>query len=71
MSRKQWLAISQPIPVQVLTKPQYARVFYPDEPGLFQNRAKLANEVLGLPEEDLDECTRRAIERVEKNGQMG
>ena len=49
----------------------YARVFYPDEPGLFQNRAKLANEVLGLPEEDLDDCTRKAIERVQQNGQMG
>ena len=48
----------------------YSRVFYPGEPGLFQNRAKLANEVLGLPEEDLDECTRKALKRVEQDGQM-
>ena len=27
----------------------HARGFWPDEPGLYQNRAMLANEVLGLP----------------------
>lgn len=47
----------------------YSRVFYPDEPGLFQNRAKLANEVLGLPEEDLDECSKKAIARAMETGQ--
>ncbi len=49
----------------------YARVFYPGEPGLFQKRAKLANEVLGLPVEDLDECSKKAIARATENGQMG
>ena len=49
----------------------YARGFYPDEPGLFEKRAKLANEVLGLPKEDLDESTKKAIARVEQDGQLG
>ena len=51
-------------------KTLYSRLWYPDEPALFEKRAKLANEMLGLPKEDLDECTKKAIKLVEENGQM-
>jgi NmrA-like family len=46
----------------------YARLFYPEEPGFFEKRLTLANEVLGLPQEDFDFCTKRAIERAEATG---
>ncbi|KAG0301568.1 hypothetical protein BGZ99_003392, partial [Dissophora globulifera] len=38
----------------------YARTFYPDGSGNFEH--KLNNDILGLPKEDLDEATKRAIE---------
>lgn len=45
----------------------YSRVFYPedadgDSAGAFEKRHKLINGVLGLPEEDLDERTKIAVE---------
>lgn len=43
----------------------YARVFFPDGSGDYSG--KVENELLGLGEEDLDECTRRALE-VEATG---
>ncbi|KAJ5757014.1 uncharacterized protein N7511_007196 [Penicillium nucicola] len=42
----------------------YTRVFYKDGSGDFSGKGTL-NRVLGLPEEDLDEATKRAIERSE------
>lgn len=40
----------------------YVRMFYPGGEGHYEARGLLHNDVLGLPKEDLDECTRRAIE---------
>lgn len=41
----------------------YARAFYPEEPGVIEHK-RLANDVLGLEKEDLDFCTRRAVDRT-------
>jgi len=40
-----------------------SRVFFDDGNGDFEKRRGLANDVLGLPREDLDEATRRVVER--------
>lgn len=40
----------------------YTRVFYQDGSGDFQTSKGLSNELLGLPEEDLDERTKVAID---------
>ena len=45
-----------------LPKLLYTRVFYPDAPGDFESKGTL-NKMLGLPEENVDEATKRAIER--------
>ncbi|KAK7227392.1 hypothetical protein V2G26_015395 [Clonostachys chloroleuca] len=45
----------------------YTRVFYPNGDGDIEERYGLANEVLGLPKEDLDEASARAIELAAKN----
>lgn len=42
----------------------YSRVFFPNGDGEFGARHTLANEVLGLPKEDLDDATKDAIEMV-------
>jgi hypothetical protein len=42
----------------------YTRVFYDDGSGDFSGKGTL-NSVLGMPKEDLDEATKRAIERSE------
>jgi len=42
----------------------YARLFYPD--GACDLQAKLANDVLGLPKEDLDSATKEALEMVKR-----
>jgi hypothetical protein len=42
----------------------YARAFYPDEPSEFS--AKAQNELLGLPEESLDEATQVGIDLVKE-----
>ena len=39
-----------------------ARVFYPDGSGDFEHKGTL-NTLLGLPEEDIDEATKVAVER--------
>lgn len=39
----------------------YTRVFYPNGGGNFQEKYTLANDILQLPKEDLDTCTRKAI----------
>ena len=41
----------------------YTRVFFPDDSGNFEKRKGTANELLGLPKEDIDEATKAAIER--------
>ncbi|KAJ7579838.1 hypothetical protein C8J56DRAFT_283094 [Mycena floridula] len=43
----------------------YSRVFYPDGCGNYEDRHGLANELLGLPKEDLDEFTKIAVKRSE------
>ena len=49
----------------------YTRVFYPNGDGDFEHSRGLANGVLGLPKEDLDEATRRAIKLVEEGKDLG
>lgn len=44
-------------------KAMYTRVFYPNGGGDFAYRG-LSNDVLGLPKEDLDDATRRAVDMV-------
>ena len=46
----------------------YTRVFYPNGDGNYEEKRGLANKVLGLPKEDLDEATKRAIALFEKEG---
>lgn len=43
----------------------YARMFYPNGDGDFEPAHGLANKVLGLPKEDLDECTKSVLAMVE------
>ncbi|PFH63435.1 hypothetical protein XA68_10026 [Ophiocordyceps unilateralis] len=42
----------------------YTRTFYPNGDGNFEAKYGLANDVLGLPKEDLDEATKRTLEMV-------
>ena len=44
----------------------YTRVFYPDGSGNYEASLGLHNDILGLPKEDLDEYTRKAVEFSEK-----
>lgn len=46
-------------------KAMYARGFFPDGGVDFASSKGLANQVLGLPTDDLDEATKRALEMVE------
>ncbi|KAF4447490.1 putative oxidoreductase CipA-like [Fusarium austroafricanum] len=43
----------------------YARIFYPNGDGNIEAKHRLANEALGLPKEDLDEASKRAMDMVE------
>ncbi|KYK59052.1 hypothetical protein DCS_00179 [Drechmeria coniospora] len=43
----------------------YTRTFFPDGGGNFEATRGLANDVLGLPKEDVDEATRRALAMVD------
>jgi len=45
----------------------YTRIFYDDGCGNFEARRGVSNEMLGLPKEDLDEATARAIERADSD----
>lgn len=47
------------------SKALYARLFYPNGDGDYESKRGLANKVLGLPKEDLDECTQVAVQMVE------
>ena len=46
-------------------KALYSRTMYPNGGGDYQSSRGLANELLGLPKDDLDEATKRAVEMVE------
>lgn len=48
-------------------KMMYTRVFYPDGCGDFERNKGTLNSLLDLPEEDIDEATKAAIERSEKS----
>ncbi|KAF2096951.1 NAD(P)-binding protein [Rhizodiscina lignyota] len=48
-----------------LAKAMYARVFFPNGDGDYESNRGLANDVLGLKKDDLDESTKRAVEMVE------
>lgn len=43
----------------------YSRAFYPNGDGNYEEKHGLANEALGLPKEDFDEATKRAVAMVE------
>lgn len=45
----------------------YTRIFYDDGNGDFETRRGVSNKLLGLPEEDIDEATKRAIKRSEES----
>lgn len=45
-------------------KMMYTRVFFPDGSGDTEHNKGTINAVLGLPKDDLDEATARAIERA-------
>lgn len=44
-------------------KAMYTRVFFPDGCGNFEDNKGTLNSLLGLPKENIDEATKRAIER--------
>ncbi|KAG9234236.1 putative oxidoreductase CipA [Amylocarpus encephaloides] len=44
----------------------YARSFFADGAGNYETSKGLSNDLLGLPKEDFDECTKGAVERAEK-----
>lgn len=46
-------------------KVMYTRNFFPGQGGDFEASKGVANEKLGLPKEDLDEATKRAVDMVE------
>ncbi len=46
----------------------YTRMFYPNGDGNYEANRTLANGALGLPKEDLDEATKKAVELYEKEG---
>ena len=48
-------------------KAMYSRVFFPNGDGDFESSRGLANGLIGLPKEDLDEATKRTVEMVESN----
>ncbi|KAK5683049.1 hypothetical protein LTS10_004579 [Elasticomyces elasticus] len=45
----------------------YTRVFYADDSGNYGKTKGLANELLGLPEESIDEATKVAMDRAKGN----
>ncbi|EXJ87981.1 hypothetical protein A1O1_04908 [Capronia coronata CBS 617.96] len=53
------------------TKLLYARDFYPDGCGNYEARKGLHNDLLGLPKEDLDECTKVAVVIAENGEEAG
>jgi hypothetical protein len=52
-------------------KMMYTRVFYPDGCGDFEHNKGTLNKVLNLPQEDIDEATKVAIERSKAPSWVG
>ena len=52
-------------------KMMYTRVFYPDGCGDFEHNKGTLNKVLDLPQEDIDEATKVAIERSKAPSWVG
>lgn len=52
-------------------KMMYTRVFYPDGCGDFEHNKGTINSLLNLPEEDIDEATKAAIERSKTSNWVG
>ncbi|KAE8440888.1 hypothetical protein EG329_006355 [Mollisiaceae sp. DMI_Dod_QoI] len=48
-----------------LAKAMYSRTFFPNGDGDFESSRGLANSLIGLPKEDLDEATQRTLDMVE------
>ena len=48
-----------------LAKAMYSRVFYPNGDGDFETSRGLDNDLIGLPKDDLDEATKRAVQMNE------
>ena len=48
-----------------LAKAMYSRVFYPNGDGDFETSKGLDNDLIGLPKDDLDEATKRAVQMNE------
>ena len=48
-----------------LAKAMYSRNFFPNGDGDFESSRGLANDLIGLPKDNLDEATKRAVEMVE------
>jgi len=46
-------------------KAMYTRAFFPNGDGNYGSHKRLANELFGLPKEDFDEATKRAVDMVE------
>ena len=46
-------------------KTMYSRAFFPNGEGDFESSRGLANELIGLPKDNLDEATKRTVEMVE------
>jgi hypothetical protein len=46
-------------------KAMYTRIFFPNGGGDFESSRGLANSAIGLPEDSLDEATKRVVEMVE------
>ena len=46
-------------------KAMYSRNFFPNGDGDYESSRGLANDLIGLPKENLDEATKRAVEMVE------
>ena len=48
-----------------MAKAMYARGFFPNGDGNFESSRGLANDLIGLPKDSLDEATKRVVEMVE------
>jgi len=46
----------------------YTRIFYPTDEGNYEKRGLLNNDLLGLPKEDFDDCTKRAVDMALSGG---
>ena len=70
-AQERWAAGMENISVGYdhVLKLMYARVFFADGSGDVDSSKGTLNKMLGLPQEDLDEATRVAVERAKLAGQ--